>query len=160
MIHGGPRSAKSWVCVVGVATRLRGGRSGFRIQAGKIDFSLLRSSPHCLWSPLRFLFSDTGVLSRPVCKVNLRFVASFRMNGSISVFQPNAFMTWTGSMPFYFYQAESICLNTSVMTAKIDWAQVMFFKNIKFCLNKFSLRRMYNVTTRRVRASIVAVGKQ
>ena len=46
------------------------------------------------------------------------------------------------------------------MTVKIDSAKVIFFKNIKFCLNKFLLRQTYNVTLKRLRASIVAVEKQ
>jgi len=86
---------------------------------------------------------------------HLHFVSSFRMNIPAKCFHDR-----TGSLPVYFYHAESICLNKSFMTIKIDFAQFTFFKIIKFCLNKFLLRETYNVTLRRLCASIVAVEKQ
>jgi hypothetical protein len=61
--------------VVGMVTRLRTGRSGFRIVAGLRDFYLLYTCPERLWGPPSLLFNghrcSLSGLKRPGRNVNL-----------------------------------------------------------------------------------------
>jgi hypothetical protein len=75
--------------VFGLANTLRGGRTGFQIQAGTRDFIILRSSPtlsgaysaYYSAAPELFLGRYVKLTSR------LHFVSSFGMSGSISLFK-------------------------------------------------------------------------
>jgi hypothetical protein len=88
--------------VVGIASRLRNGRSGVRIPAGEKSFLSTPKRPNPLWGPTSLLLTGTAVLSRRysdqvvVLITRHHLALRLRISGVMPLFPLHAIMAWTG----------------------------------------------------------------